>query len=423
MIQKRHFRIKVDDLIPYDNNPRNHPDRSVSDVKESILQCGDGEPLDEIEIDENNVILSGHGRRLAFIELGIKEVDVTQYVGMSEDQKTKYRILANKTQESSAWDFELLKQELEKVDFDGYDFGFDIEEDDDNVEVVEDDFDPTPPEIPITKPGQIWQLGDHKLMCGDATKEADVRKLAGDTTVDLYLTDPPYNVNYQGTAGTIQNDNQEDGQFRQFLRDAFKAAYQVMKPGAAYYIWHADSEGLNFRAACNETGLQVRECLIWVKNRFVLGHSDYQWRHEPCLYGWKDGAAHYFVNSRSESTVIPDLTEVDPKKMKKEELQKLVETLLTEYRTTTVIEMDKPTRNGEHPTMKPVALFDYLIRNSTKKGETVLDTFAGSGTTIIACEQDGRKAMCMELDPKYCDVIIQRWEDFTGDKAVLQNGR
>lgn len=195
-----------------------------------------------------------------------------------------------------------------------------------------------------------------------------------------------------------------------------------MKPGAAFYIWHADSEGLNFRSACEETGLHVRECLIWVKNSFVLGHSDYQWRHEPCLYGWKDGSAHYFTMSRSESTVIQDLHEIDPDKMKKDELVDLVKRMLSDTTPTTVIEMDKPTRSGEHPTMKPVALFDYLIRNSSKKGGIVLDSFAGSGTTIMACEQDGRKARCMELDPRYCDVIIQRWEEFTGREAVKING-
>lgn len=422
MIEKRHLRMRVNDLIPYENNPRNHTDQSIADVKESVLQCGDGEPLDEIEIDENNVILSGHGRRLAYIDLGIQEVDVTQYIGMTEEQKTKYRILANQTQDRSDWDFTLLEQELAKVDFGGYDFGFDMPEDDDNPEIVEDDYDETPPEDPVTKRGQIWQLGDHVLMCGDSTSQSDIRSLMGGASADLLLTDPPYNVNYQGTAGTIQNDNLEDSQFRAFLHDAFTAAHSVMRPGAAFYIWHADSEGLNFRAAANETGLTVRECLIWVKNALVLGHSDYQWRHEPCLYGWKEGAAHYFTNSRSENTVIPDLTEVDPRKMKKEELVDLLTQILEEKRPTTVIEMDKPSRNGEHPTMKPVALFDYLIRNSTQKRENVLDPFAGSGTTIMACEQDGRRAFCMELDPKYWDVIIRRWEDFTGEKATLRNG-
>lgn len=369
MIEKRYLRLKVADLIPYEDNPRNHTEQSIADVKESIIQCGDGQPLDDIEIDENNVILSGHGRRLACLALGIEEVDVKQYIGMTEEQKIKYRILANQTQERSNWDFTLLEQELAKIDLHGYDFGFEIsEEDEDNVEIVEDEYDETPPEEPTTKRGQIWKLGDHRLMCGDSTKAADIKALTDGREVDLYLTDPPYNVNYEGTAGKIQNDNMENEKFHQFLIDAFTAAWDVMKPGAAYYIWHADSEGLNFRDACETVGLPVRECLIWVKNALVLGHSDYQWRHEPCLYGWKEGAAHYF-------------------------------------------------------TMKPVALFDYLIRNSTKKGETVLDSFGGSGTTIMACQQDGRKALCMELDEAYCDVIIRRWEDFTGEKAELLNGR
>ena len=424
MIEKRYLRMKVADLIPYEDNPRNHSEQSIADVRESILQCGDGQPLDDIEIDENNVILSGHGRRLACMALGIDEVDVKQYIGMTDEQKIKYRILANKTQERSDWDFTLLEQELDKIDLQGYDFGFDLPEtEDEDVEIVEDDFDETPPEEPTTKRSQIFQLGDHRLMCGDSTKAEDIKALTGGREVDLFLTDPPYNVNYQGTAGKIQNDNMENEKFHRFLIDAFTAARDVMKPGAAYYIWHADSEGLNFRDACETVGLTVRECLIWVKNALVLGHSDYQWRHEPCLYGWKDGAAHYFINSRSETTVIPDLGETDPRKMKKEDLVKLVEQFMSDRNATTVIEMDKPTRSAEHPTMKPVALFDYLIRNSTKKGETVLDSFGGSGTTIMACEQDGRKALVMELDEAYCDVIIRRWEDFTGKKAVLLNGR
>ena len=424
-IEKRFMRMKVADLIPYEKNPRNHTDQSVEDVKQSILQCGDGEPLDPIEIDENNVILADHGRRLAMLQLGIQETDVFQYVGMTETQKTKYRILANKTQERSTWDLKELEQQLAGLDFGGYDFGFDdlVMEDEDDQEVVEDEYDPVPPEEPISKPGDLWALGDHRLMVGDSTKVEDVKTLMGGELADLWLTDPPYNVNYKGTAGTIQNDNQADAQFREFLRAANRAAYESMKPGAAFYIWHADSEGLNFRAACEETNLHVRECLIWSKNSFVLGHSDYQWQHEPCLYGWKDGAAHYFTDSRSESTVIPDLHEVNPKKMKKDELVDLLTKILSEQTATTVIEMDKPSRNEDHPTMKPVGLFDYLIRNSSRKGETVLDTFAGSGTTIMACEQDGRKARCMEIDPRYADVIIRRWETFTGKKAVKIDGR
>ena len=422
MIEKRFVRMKVSDLIPYERNPRNHPRESIEDVKQSIRQCGDGEALDPIEIDENNVILCGHGRRIAMQELGIEETDVVQYIGMSEKQKKKYRILANKTQERSVWDKFMLGQELQGLDFDGYDFEFDLGEDEDAPPDIIEDKAPEPEEDPISRPGELYELGWHRLLVGDSTKAEDIKRLLGGVQADLWLTDPPYNVNYKGTAGTIQNDNQEDAQFREFLRAANTAAAANMKPGAAFYIWHADSEGLNFRAAANESGLKVRECLIWVKNSFVLGHSDYQWQHEPCLYGWKDGAGHYFTDSRSESTVIPDLNEINPKKMKKDELVDLLTRILSEDAPTTVIKMDKPSRSEEHPTMKPVKLFDYLIRNSTRKGETVLDSFAGSGTTIMACEQDGRRACCMEIDPRYADVIIKRWEKFTGKKAVKING-
>lgn len=202
----------------------------------------------------------------------------------------------------------------------------------------------------------------------------------------MLLTDPPYNVDYQGTAGKIKNDNMEDTAFRRFLTDAFSNAAAVMKPGAPFYIWHADSEGYNFRGACRDAMLRVRQCLIWVKNSMVMGRQDYQWKHEPCLYGWKSGAGHLWASDRKQ---------------------------------TTVLEFDRPTKNKEHPTMKPVALFDYQIQNNTKGGDAVLDLFAGSGTTIMACEQNGRNAYCMELDPRYVDVIIKRWETFTGEKAVL----
>lgn len=210
----------------------------------------------------------------------------------------------------------------------------------------------------------------------------------------------------------------EDAAFRAFLTDAFKAADGVMKPGAAFYIWHADSEGFNFRAACREAGWTVRQNLIWAKNSLVLGRQDYQWRHEPCLYGWKDGAAHYFTDSRRETTVIED-AKPDIRHMKKAELQELLEEIYSDKTATTVIYMDKPAKNAEHPTMKPVKLFDYEIRNSTKKGQNVLDLFGGSGTTIIACEQNGRNGYVMEFDPAYVDVIVDRWEKFTGQTALL----
>lgn len=440
MIEKRHIRMRIADLIPYEDNPRNHNRESIEDVKQSILQCGDGVPLDEIEIDENNVILAGHGRRLACLELGITEVDVTQYIGMTEEQKKKYRILANKTQERSTWDMQLLEKELDGLDFEGYDFGFDdLEElkefEKDPTEVVEDEYDQEPPPDPISKRGDVWQMGDHRLVCGDSTDPNVLTELMDGEKADLWMTDPPYNVDYtskekdlikylqnkrveQGQNTGIANDKMESGDFQTFLISAFRAAKDVMKAGACFYICHADTETVNFRTACKNTGLQIREVLVWVKNHFVIGHNDYQWKHEPIIYGWKEGQ-HYFTNSRGETTVIEDLAEIDPKKMKKEELVELVTKFLSDSAPTTVLRFDKPTRSEGHPTMKPVKLFDYLIRNSSKKGQIVLDTFAGSGTTIMACEQNGRQARCVELSPGYCDVIIRRYEAFTGKKAKL----
>lgn len=268
-------------------------------------------------------------------------------------------------------------------------------------------------------PGDVWLLGRHRLMCGDSTKEADVAKLMGGEQAHLLLTDPPYNVDYQG--GTkdkmkIANDNMDDVAFVGFLTNAFNCAIQAMRPGAAFYVWHADSKGYEFRTALQEVGLTLRETLIWVKNALVLGRQDYQWRHEPCLYGWKDGAAHYFIDDRSQSTVIEDAG-VDYRKMKKEELLKLVLQLTDVSMPNTVIYEDKPTKNDIHPTMKPVKLMARLIRNSTRQGEFVLDLFGGSGSTLVACEQINRQCFTMEYDPRYCDAILDRWEKLTGETA------
>lgn len=226
-------------------------------------------------------------------------------------------------------------------------------------------------------------------MCGDSTCVTDVEKLMGGDLADMLITDPPYNVDYTGKtkdALKIQNDKMEDAGFRQFLVDAFATADTVLKPGAVFYIWHADSEGYNFRGACHDVGWQVRQCLIWNKNSLVMGRQDYQWKHEPCLYGWKEGAGHLWASDRKQ---------------------------------TTVLNFDRPNANDIHPTMKPILLFDYQIRNNTKERDKVLDLFGGSGTTIMACEQNGRDAYLMELDPKYVDATIERWEAFTGMKAEL----
>lgn len=228
-------------------------------------------------------------------------------------------------------------------------------------------------------------------MCGDSTSIDDVEKLCEGQLVDMWLTDPPYNVAYEGGTKdklTIKNDEMSDDSFRQFLRDAYTAADASMKGGAVFYIWHADLEGYNFRGAAKDAGWTVRQCLIWKKSSLVMGSQDYHWKHEPCLYGWKDGAGHLWASDRKQ---------------------------------TTVLEFDKPQRNGEHPTMKPVALFEYQLLNNTKADDVVLDSFGGSGTTMIAAEKNNRRSRLMELDPKYCDVIIRRWQEFTGQEAVLES--
>jgi len=299
---------------------------------------------------------------------------------------------------NAGWDTTLLSLELADLKEQGFEMdvlGFDPKELDKLLEpeqidgLTDEDAVPEVPVEPKTKLGDIYQLGNHRLMCGDSCSITDMEKLCAGQLVDMWLTDPPYNVAYEGKtkdALKIQNDSMGDDQFRQFLRDAYVTADTVMKAGAVFYIWHADLEGYNFRGAAKDAGWTVRQCLVWKKSVMVMGRQDYHWKHEPCLYGWKDGAGHLWAADRKQ---------------------------------TTVLEFDKPARNGEHPTMKPVELFAYQMLNNTKGGDIVLDSFGGSGTTMIAAEKHGRYARLMELDPKYCDVIVKRWEDFTGKKAVL----
>ena len=302
--------------------------------------------------------------------------------------------------ENGAEIMQRLKERLQELDFDVGLLGFSEEELDELLAIDLDDTGgdgltnpddaPEPPPKPVSTSGDVWVLGQHQVLCGDSTDIDAVLEFMGGGRADCLITDPPYNVAYEGKtkdALTIANDSMDDAAFRQFLTDAFIAANAVMKPGAAFYIWHADSEGFNFRGACRDVGWRVRQCLIWVKNTFVLGRQDYHWRHEPCLYGWTDGGSHKWYGDRAQSTVL---------------------------------EFDRPNRNAEHPTMKPVELIEYQLRNSTKSGDIVLDLFGGSGTTLIACEKAGRTARLVELDPKYVDVIVRRWQEFTGERAVHQ---
>lgn len=392
---RRYENVEIEKLIPYKNNARTHSDEQIEKIAKSMKEFGFINP---ILVDGNLNVIAGHGRILGAKKLGMKEVPCLFIEDLTEEQKRAYIIADNRLAEDAGWDKELLKIELEDLKNMNFDItltGFELEDFDfsmDETEVIEDEFDETVPEEPTSKKGEIYKLGKHFLMCGDSTDINDVEKLMNGVKADMLLTDPPYNVDYEGGNGlTIQNDNMDDETFREFLRVSFFNANSVMKEGAVFYIWHADSEGYNFRGACHDIGWKVRQCLIWCKNTLVMGRQDYHWKHEPCLYGWKEGASHLWASDRKQ---------------------------------TTVLEFDRPSVSKEHPTMKPVGLFDYLIKNNTKKDDIVLDLFAGSGTSIIACEQNGRIAYSMELDPKYVDVIIYRWEKLTGQQAErIENGK
>lgn len=405
---------KLSEITPYEKNPRRN-DEAVEYVAESIKEFGFKVP---IVVDKDGVIVAGHTRYKAAKKLKLKEVPCIIADDLTEDQVKAFRLADNKVGEIAEWDEELLWEELEGIDLDMEVFGFepfDIEEE--PVEAEEDYYEPETPLVPNAKHGDIYQLGNHRLMCGDCTKEEEVEELLDGEIMDLVVTDPPYNVDYEGTAGKIENDNMDDSSFFNFLYDFYTQMLASLKPGGVFYIWHADSEGANFRQALKEAGGNVRQCLIWNKNSLVLGRQDYHWKHEPCLYGWKEGAGHYFIDDRSQTTVIEDKIDVD--KLSKDELKQLVKDMLEDKVPTTVINEAKPSANDLHPTMKPIKLIARLVNNSSRPGEKVVDFFGGSGSTLITCEQLNRKCYTMELDPRFVDVIIDRWETYTGRKAKL----
>lgn len=449
-------KIKLSQININARNPRKISDRQLERLVRSILIFPEMQTLRPIVIDETYTALGGNMRYRALTAISEKtpaEVNMMLANGckgyaqkteaerqnlrdywkawladptaiivradqLTEEQKREFIIKDNVA--FGEWDDETLTEDFDPDELLDWGLG-DLDDEPEDNDADEDDYGEEDAANAPTRcnPGDVWQLGRHRLMCGDSTKEADVAKLMGGEQAHLLLTDPPYNVDYQG--GTkekmkIANDNMDDVAFVSFLTAAFNCAIQAMRPGAAFYVWHADSKGFEFRTALKEVGLTLRETLIWVKNALVLGRQDYQWRHEPCLYGWKDGAAHYFVDDRSQSTVIEDAG-VDYRKLKKDELLKLVLQLTDVSVPNTVIYEDKPTKNDIHPTMKPVKLMARLIKNSTKQEQLVLDLFGGSGSTLIACEQINRKCFTMEYDPKYCDAILDRWEKLTGEEA------
>ena len=393
----------LSDLHPAEYNPRvalAPEDEEYKRIKRSIETYG---YVDPIIINSDGTIIGGHQRYNVLLDLGYDTAHVV-IVDLDKNAEKALNVALNKI--SGEWDDEKLCDLLQDLDLSGYDFsltGFTRSELDGLQlklgvgEAVEDeDFDVDKAveecEKPVTKRGDLWIMGGHRLLCGDARNVDDMARLMGGAKADLLLTDPPYNVDYVGKtkdALKIDNDRMSNADFRAFLLEAFTAARQSMKAGAAFYIWHADSNGYDFRGACMDAGWKVRQCLIWEKDILVLGRQDYQWQHEPCLFGWNEGAGHAWYSDRKQ---------------------------------TTILRFDKPTRSKEHPTMKPVPLFGYLVQNSSKPGDIVLDPFSGSGTTVIAAEQLDRTAYVMELNERYCDVIVKRWEEQTGEKAVLDGG-
>lgn len=424
--------VSLKDLKPYANNAKIHGPEQVEKLKRSINEFGFISP---ILIDADYNVIAGHGRIMAATALEMEQVPALFVEDLTDEQRRAYILADNRLTELGTWDNAILSAELQALKDDGFNIeltGFNV----DFIEIGEVDFSEVddawneeteePEPEPIARPGDVYQLGRHRLMCGDSTNSSDVKKLTDGFMINLVVTDPPYNVDYAGKnemlnrAGKgnrietpIENDAMSDKEFINFLLKAFTNMREVMAPGAGFYIWHADTKRAAFLEACAAAGLEIRQVLIWVKNMFVIGRQDYQWIHEPCLYGWNEGAAHYFTDSRSLTTVAETKTDID--KMKAAEMRQILKRL---FELTTVIHEDKPLVSDLHPTMKPVNLFKRQIENSSKPGDNILDLFGGSGTLIIAAEQTDRNAFVMEYSPAYVDSIIQRWEKFTGQKAV-----
>jgi len=417
--------VSLSDIHPAEYNPRQDLQPGDPDYEALKRSIEDNGYVGLILINKDGTIIGGHQRYKVLKDLGYTKARVL-VTDVDKQTEKALNIALNKI--SGDWDEEKLKAALMDLDLNDYDLtktGFTSSEVEDlvlkldTVEPEEDNFDADEAydEItdPVTKRGDIWILGDHRLMCGDSTDPTDVSALLQGAEADLVITDPPYNVNYKD--GEIKNDNMAEDTFEQFLDEAFGCMFDAMREGAAAYVFHADSEGLAFRRAFNDSGFKLAECLIWEKNSFVLGRQDYQWRHEPILYGWKEGAAHYFIDDRSQDTVLLE-DELDFQSMKKEDLITYINQIRDSYKNrTTVLFENKPTKNDLHPTMKPISLVGRLMKNSSKPDWNVLDLFGGSGSTLMAAEQLGRNAYLMELDEKFCDVIVKRWEDFTGRKA------
>ena len=378
----------IDKFIPYANNARTHSKEQINKLRSIYRGIGYGDP---VEVDENFTILSGHGRVEAAKAEGMTELPYVMLTGMTEAEKKAYILVVNRSALDAGWDEELLAVEIESLAEMGFDMSltaFDEKElaalyGADGDEAKDDDFDLSAAleKAAFVLPGDIWTVGRHRLMCGDATKPEDVQKLMDGKRANLIVTDPPYGVSFKSSSGlTIQNDSIKNEEFYAFLLSAFKNMADVLEKGGAAYVFHADTEGLNFRRAFIDAGFHLAGCCIWVKDSLVLGRSDYQWQHEPILYGFLQNGKHPWYSDRKQ---------------------------------TTIWKYAKPKRNENHPTSKPLDLLAYPISNSSQENSIVIDTFGGSGSTMMACEQTGRECRMMELDPKYASVILRRYvEDF-----------
>jgi DNA modification methylase len=412
------------DLIPYVNNSRTHSEAQVLQIASSIKEFGFTNP---ILTDGDNGIIAGHGRLMAAKKIGMEEVPTIELSHLSEAQKKAYIIADNKLALNSGWDEAMLAIEFAELE----DFGFDLELTGFSLEEIaafeveeipegltDEDSVPDLPIEPVTKLGDVWLCGNHRVMCGDSTSIDAVQDLMGGGLADMVWTDPPYNVAINGIAGKIMSDDMDNESFKTFLSDVYACYFMTLKAGGVIYVAHADTERANFTQCYKESGLKLSQVLIWVKQSGTLSRQDFNWQHEPILYGWKEGAAHYFCGDFSRTTIIDD--DIDLKKMTKPQLQELVNSYRTEQKTTALRE-NRPSRSELHPTMKPVNLVQRMIEWSSVSKDVVLDLFGGSGSTLMACVNAGRCARLMELDPKYCDVIVKRWQDFTGKQATLES--
>lgn len=418
---------KIEDLIPYANNARQHSDEQVAQIAASIREFGFNNP---VLCDGANGVIAGHGRILAARKLGLKTVPIIELSHLSDVQKKAYILADNRIAENATWDEALVQLELDALQSEGFDTlltGFDLQSD----EVSPLDADEVPPveDVAVTQAGDVWILGPHRLACGDATVLSDIDRAMGGVMADACWTDPPYNVDYESKAGKIKNDKMASDAFLAFLGDAFVSAFAVLKPGSPVYVAHADIEGLSFRLAFKSAGFKLSGCLIWAKNSLVMGRSDYQWQHEPILYGWKPGAAHRWYGGRKQTTLVGGnacsefAVNEDGTVTVTGGSEVLIlsgENLKATPVCSSLFRVKKPRVSADHPTMKPVELIVSMLKNSTRKGDIVLDLFAGSGSTLVACEALGRIARLVELDPMFCDVIVKRWEFFTGKAAVLE---